>query len=635
MCGIAGYVLTSHCPISVFNSDQHTELLTRMNDVIEHRGPDDDGYLHFNQYHLGMRRLSIIDLNTGQQPIYNEDHSKAIVFNGEIYNFPELKIDLLKKGHSFRTQSDTEVIVHLYEQYGFDCVKYIKGMFAFAILDKQQDILFSARDRAGEKPYHYYFKNGLFAFASEIKSIIQIPCVERIINLNALNDYLTYEYIPAPNTIYKDILKLEPGHYLILRRNELTLHKFWELGCVLHDQALFEDKEPEIIRVLDNKLSSAVKSQMICDVPIGAFLSGGIDSSLIAAYMSQFSSSKINTFNIAFDDVSFDESSFARQVAQFLGTNHHEITLTPDKMTDIISEIIHKLDEPFADASLIPTYLLAKFTKENVTVALSGDAGDELFAGYPTYYAHKIAQMFPKLLIWPCTVAARLLKVNDDNISFDFKVKKFLSGLRYKPEYRNQIWLGSFTPEEKKLLFQKDVLHNINEKEFSLIDKIMSNCKSNDFINRILYQDMKFYLQDNMLFKVDRASMLASLEVRVPFLDPDILDFVYKLPSSMKLNKNKSKYILKKVALKYLPKEIVHRKKKGFGVPIAKWIKGRLYPVFKEQFQEHSLLQEGFFNTEYINLLMNEHLNNKKDNRKQLWTLFVFQEWLKSHPINR
>jgi asparagine synthase (glutamine-hydrolysing) len=629
MCGITGYIDFHSSALGRFSPDEHHRQLLKMNDAIVHRGPDEDGYYHNANYHLAMRRLSIIDLTTGRQPIFNEDKTIAIVFNGEIYNFHELKRDLEKQGHSFRTHSDTEVIVHLYEQYGFECVKKLTGMFSFALHDQNKDLLFCSRDRVGEKPFHYYFENGMFVFGSEIKSILQMPMIPNELDYGALNAYLTFEYVPAPRSIYKNIYKLQQGHSLILQRGQLRIEKYWGLDQIHHRFNGALPPESESIATLEELLKKSVEMQMISDVPLGAFLSGGLDSSMVTAMMTRFSEGKVNTFNIAFDDASFDESSYARRVAKHLQTDHHEEVLNPQKLLDIIPDVFSRLDEPFADASLIPTYLLSKFTKEHVTVALSGDGSDELFAGYPTYRAHILARNFPKILHPAFKHLADLLPVNDDNISFDFKVKKFISGIPYSVHERNQIWLGSFEPHQKCLLLNKNTKSQIADNEFAFLTDHLSQCRSDDFLNRILYQDMRFYLQDNMLVKVDRASMMASLEVRVPFLNHQLVEFVYGLPSYLKLHRSTSKYLLKKLAEKYLPSEIVHRNKKGFGIPVAKWIKKDLKTIFFEYLSESRIRREGIFEPAYVSGLMNDHLNNKRDNRKPLWTLFVFQLWNK------
>lgn len=623
MCGIAGFVSG--------RVQERARVLERMNQAMIHRGPDEEGVYVNGIYGLGMRRLSIIDLAGGSQPIWNEDHTVGIVFNGEIYNFRELREQLEKKGHRFSTRSDTEVIVHLYEEEGVHCLQSLNGMFAFALYDRREDQLFLARDRMGEKPLHYYFHQGDFVFASEIKSILAFPGIATRLSLEALNLYLTYEYIPAPYTIYENIFKLEAAHFLILKKGALTIRPYWRPSF------LHADKTPpleEAVEILRSHIERSVRLRTVSDVPLGAFLSGGIDSGVITAFLARSSSQRVKTFNIAFDEPSFDESQHSWEVARYLGTEHYEEKLTPQSLLQILPEIIEMMDEPFADASAIPTYLLSKFTRQQVTVALSGDGGDELFYGYPTYQAHQIACWLPRWIARPAKGLADLLPVSDENIGFDFKARRFAAGLNYDPPLRNQIWLGSFEPDQKRRLFTAETRQALQGKdEFGILRQHWNRCDSFDDLDRLCHTDLRFYLQDDILFKVDRMSMAHSLEVRAPYLDHQLVEFVSSLRPELKLKGLTTKYILKQLAQPLLPSKIIHRKKKGFGIPIAPWIKSDLKEIFREILSPETLSQEGLFDPSWIGRLLDDHLRNRRDNRKLLWTLFVFELWRQKRPF--
>lgn len=617
MCGIAGYVSR--------RVQEGRQVLQRMNQVMIHRGPDEGGIYVNGTHGLGMRRLSIIDVSGGSQPIWNEDRTIGLVFNGEIYNFRELREQLEKKGHRFSSRSDTEVIVHLYEEEGIECLQSLNGMFAFALYDRSRDELFLARDRMGEKPLHYYFHEGDFVFASEIKSILTFPGVTPRLNLEALNLYLTYEYVPAPHTIYENIFKLEPAHYLIFKNGELSTHSYWRPSFLRPEKPLSTEEAAEKLK---DQLKRSVQMRTVSEVPLGAFLSGGIDSSLITAFLVQCSSKRVKTFNIAFEDTSFDESKYAREVAKYLGTDHYEERLTPQNLQQIFPEMIRIMDEPFADASAIPTYLLSRFTRRQVTVSLSGDGGDELFYGYPTYQAQQIASRIPRWLTKPVQTLAHLLPVSYDNVSFDFRIRRFSRGLGYKPAVRNQIWLGAFEPGQKRQLFAPEITRALKEKdEFEILQRHWNDCDSTLDLDRICHSNLRFYLQDDILSKVDRMSMAHSLEVRAPYLDHELVEFVLSLEPRLKLKGLTTKFILKEAAKGLLPKKIIHRVKKGFGIPVAKWIQTDLKKLFLDIFSEERISREGLFDARYIHRLLSEHFSHRQDHRKLLWTLFVFESW--------
>ena len=635
MCGILGFLTSKATDVP-----DH-EVLRTMRDSLVHRGPDDSGEFirpvddRGPFVFLGHRRLSIIDLSGGHQPLSNENETVWAIFNGEIYNFRELRSGLEARGHKFKTNSDTEVIVHSYEEYGEECFKRFNGMFAIGIWDESQKRLVLARDRLGKKPLYYSLINGTFIFASELKAILGYPYFPRKVDPLSLMKYLFFEYIPSPHTIFKDAKKLPPASYLIWEGRKTEVQEYWSPFCIEQTEKDLPEAEVEL-RMVD-LLRNSVKRRLISDVPLGVFLSGGIDSSTITAFAQKEVPGKIETFSIGFEDPSFDESKYARLVSKYLGTEHHEQTMIPSDLLNLVPNLPDILDEPMADASILPTYLLSKFTREHVTVALGGDGGDELFAGYPTYLAHKFArryEMFRGNLHPLIAFLVNLLPVSDNNISFDFKVKKFLSGIGYPDGIRNFVWLGSFSfPELRKILSPGlDVPFD----PIRIAEEIQSYERGfplKDETTLLQYLDLKLYLQDDILVKVDRASMACSLEVRAPFLDHEFVEFVMNLPSSLKLRRFTAKYLLKKVMKDFLPKEVIHRKKKGFGVPIAKWVKGPLRELFGDLLSFNRIKTEGFLNPSYVNSLLQNHLVNKKDNRKQLWTLLVWELWVnRYHP---
>jgi len=635
MCGIVGFLTLKASDIPAY------EILRRMRETLVHRGPDDLGeyirpldqagpFLFF-----GHRRLSIIDLGGGHQPLSNEDGTVWVVFNGEIYNFKDLKTQLEARNHRFQTHSDTEVIAHAYEEYKEECFKHFNGMFAIGIWDELNHRLILARDRLGKKPLYYCLTNETFIFASELKAILTYPNFQRKIDPLSLMKYLFYEFIPSPHTIFDEARKLPSGSYLIWQKRKIEVKEYWSPFHLERMGENISESEAEL-RMME-LLRRSVKSRLISDVPLGVFLSGGIDSSAITALAQQEVPGKLKTFSIGFEDPSFDESRYASQVSQFLGTEHYEQQMTPADLLRIVPNLPNILDEPMADASILPTYLLSKFTRDHVTVALGGDGGDELFAGYPTYLAHKFARQYERFLgnLHPVIqFFGNLLPVSDNNISFDFKVKKFLSGIRYPDSIRNSVWLGSFSFPDIENVVSPEIKIQFNP--IRLVEEISSQEKGfplKDRASLLQYLDLKLYLQESILVKVDRASMACSLEIRAPFLDYELVEFVMGLPSELKLKGFTSKYVLKKAMETLLPKEVIQRKKKGFGVPIAKWVKGPLRELFEELLSPERIRREGFLNPGYVTTLLKDHLVNKKDNRKQLWTLLVWELWVNHyHP---
>ena len=622
MCGICG----------IAGEDGYRpqpEVLERMCSTIEHRGPDDRGARIGEGVALGMQRLSIIDLAGGHQPIHNEDGSLWIVFNGEIFNYPELRRELLARDHSMYTHSDTECVLHAYEEWGADFPSHLNGQFAFAIWDLKRRILTLARDRVGIKPLYYAQAGKRLVFGSELKALLAHPDVPREIDHGALAQYLSLEYIPSPRSILAGVCKLPPGHVLRWRQADgaIDVSRWWEVDLASSEGV----PEPDLdLAATDLRaaLKEAVRKELIADVPIGVFLSGGIDSTAVAATMAELTPGNVNSFSIGFSDRSFDESSWARTAAARLGTNHHELILEPNMLFDLVPAVTAQLDEPLADASIIPTYLLSRFTREHVKVALGGDGGDELFAGYPTVLAHRLAgyyNLLPSLLrrrLVPSLVDR--LPVNHDNLSFDYRAKRLVGSARLDATDRHRRWMGSFTPESVAALLAPGVAEAVHPDP---VVEHMPTQELTDPLNQVLYLDMKLYLENDILAKVDRASMMVSLEARVPLLNVDFIEHVARLPLSLKLRRFQQKFIFKRALRGLVPDEILARPKKGFGIPVARWFRGPLRELLLDTLSPAGLARHGLFESTQVEALIRSHLDGTADRRKELWTLFIFQRW--------
>lgn len=623
MCGIAGFIDNSS------NKKNYKNQIIDMIQSLHLRGPDEKGYFLYKNLAIAIARLDIIDLKTGSQPIFNEDKSLVVVFNGEIYNFRELRLELQSKNHKFYTNSDTEVLVHLYEEYKENMCFKLNGMFAFAIYNKNDNSVYIARDRIGIKPLYYYYDKKNFAFASELKAFLKLPFFKKNLDSQALAQYLIMEYIPAPKAIFKNIYKLLPGHYLIIKNNKVVIRQYWDVPKTKIKYNNFNEIKEHFISLVDD----SVKRRLISDVPIGVFLSGGIDSSTISHFAYQYLKKNLHTFSISFDNPSFDETRYINLMRNKLDIHHHDKLFNLNKMLPLIPKVFQYLDEPFADASILPTYMLSQFARKNITVALGGDGGDELFAGYPTYPAHKFALLYSRLPLQMRNFINKQLNrlpVSLKNFSIDFKIKKFISGINYPPLIRNFIWLGSYNEKELLQIFSPNMHQEIkNFNPFDIIDENIKNFSEENVLDQILYLDLKLYLQNDILVKVDRASMANSLEVRVPFLDYRIVEFIYTLPLEYKLNFFQTKYILKQSMKKILPRQIIQREKKGFGIPIAHWIKHELKDFTLNLLSKENIIKHDIFNYSFIQNLLNEHFNGIKDNRKKIWTLIAFQLWQK------
>lgn len=620
MCGITGKIF--------FSREKNIEEseIKRMTDVIQHRGPDDEGFYINKNVGLGFRRLSIIDLNTGHQPLSNESGSKWIVFNGEIYNFLELRGELQQKGYFFKTKTDTEVILKLYEEYGVHCVDYLRGMFAFAIWDNDTQQFFCARDRFGIKPLYYYSDKEKLVFGSEIKAILKSKNVDKTLSTDGLDSYFTFGYITSDLSIYKEIKKLQPAHYLLLSfKNKVTLQikRYWEI-CFQPDYSKTENQWSEEI---ESALSESVKLHMIADVPLGAFLSGGIDSSSVVAMMAKNSNQPIKTFSIGFKEQKYNELQYARQIATKYGCEHHEQIVDPESI-DLLPKLVNAYDEPFADSSAIPTYYVSKLARKHVTVALSGDGGDELFAGYGIYkrlndiYSNPLNFKSPLLnkFIW-----GNLHKIIPYNVRGK-SATYFLSQNRKLVSAYSNVWPRA---ERKKLLLNHGIVNTSTGSE-SYKEDIL-NKGSYDFVTNMQNLDLKTYMVDSILTKVDRASMINSLEVRVPLLDHKFAELTFKIPSYLKLQKNDQKYILKQAMAPYLPPSILNHPKQGFGIPLEFWFKDDLKQYVNDTLLSTNSHLGSYLNKSYVKGIILKNENGTKDFSTKIWPLLFFEEWLKQN----
>lgn len=595
MCGICG----------IFDFSQkkvNKEELVKMCRTLEHRGPDDEGFYISKNIGLANRRLSIIDLGKGHQPICNENEKIWITFNGEIYNFIKLREDLIKKGHHFYTKTDTEVIVHLYEELKEKCVNKLEGMFAFGIIDQKNKKLFLARDPLGEKPLFWTVFDNKFIFSSEIKGILAYPGFRKEINDEALREYLLYGFIPSPKTIFRGIRQIPPGYFLSVNETgEVKEEKYWEIDYSKKNSG----GEERIIDEAKIILERSVEKMLVADVPLGVFLSGGVDSSLVTALMAKIlGPKKVWGFTIAFREESVDESAYARIVAKYLGIKHNLKIFSQQDLLVLLPRVAETLDSPIADPSILPTFLLSGFVKNYVKVALSGDGGDENFAGYPKYLAHYFltktsVNKLPNLH----TTASRLGKMG-----------KFLDYISYPLHLRNQLWISHFSPEEIEKLTGKKV-------NFSEIEDRHKIFNGEERLDEPFFLDQKLTLPDLYLVKVDRASMANSLEVRCPFLDKNLVEFCAKIPFGIKLKGFKTKSLLKKIALQYLPAEAILRPKKGFGIPLRKWLKKDMQPALRDVFSSSEAKNRGILSQKEVEDFL------LKGTPSQIWSLLVLELW--------
>ncbi len=621
MCGIAGFIYKDR------GREAEEKLLKSMLSLIIHRGPDEDGIFISNNVALGMRRLNIIDLNTGSQPIFNKRKDRVIVYNGEFYKFNQYREKLMEK-YDFYTKTDTEVILYLYEEYGEEFVKKLNGMYAFSIYDKKEDKLILVRDRVGIKPLYYTLTSkGTLVFGSELKTILLHPEVKREVEPQSLEYFLTLEYIPAPLSIFKNIKKLPQAHYLVYSNGEIKIKRYWKIK-----PEKIKADENEYLENLDKLFEESVKERLISDVPLGAFLSGGVDSSSVVGKMRKIGVDPLMTFSIGFREKSYNELPFSEKVAKIFNTDHYTEYVTPD-IISLIKKLIVFMDDPIGDFSIFPTYLVSEITRKKVTVSLSGDGGDELFAGYEHYIAQKIGSILDKIPFSkiPFKIMPMIFPPSKTKKGFVNRIRRFSKGLNLSSGLRHFRWMVFLTLSQKRKLFSDkikneiDLSKEINERE--PLKPIFDYAKNFDDINGELYIDFNTYLVDNILVKVDRMSMATSLEARVPILDHKLVEYAFKIPGKYKLKGFTTKDIFKKNALKMLPKEIVYREKQGFSIPIKNWLKNELRPILLKTLSEENVEKNGFFNYAEIERYINEHLSGKDNHSHILWGLLLFHIW--------
>lgn len=621
MCGIVGFVNKNI-------SEQDRTILEKMNGAIVHRGPDDDGFYLGEGVALGMRRLSIIDVAGGKQPIHNADKTKWIVFNGEIYNYQQLREGLEKRGHQFYTNSDTEAIIHLYDEYGVDCLEHLRGMFAIAIWDTVDNSLFLARDRVGKKPILYSHQdNGGLIFGSEFQALLQHPDISREVDFEAIDSYMSYLCIPAPLTAFKHIRKLEPGHWLRWRNGAIEMLRYWQPDFSQKIKISEEDAIEETTRIL----RESTKLRMISEVPLGAFLSGGVDSSIIVALMAQESSQPVKTFSIGFEEQDYSELRYAKRVAEHVGAEYNEFVVRPNAL-EILPTLVEHYGEPYADSSAIPTYYVSKETRKHVTVALNGDGGDESFAGYERYAAMQMAETYkrlPKALRKALIESpVNLLPTSELKRSRFRDAKRFLQAANLPKTERYFRWMSTFNRDAKLDLYTKDFAASVSaENPSAYMDRWFAKANGSGILDAALLTDQMTYLPNDLLVKVDIASMANSLEARSPFLDHKLIEFAATLPEDLKMRRFQTKSLLKKVAARLVPKEVVYRRKMGFGVPVAKWFREDLKDFVRSVLLSDKSLTRGIVKREMLEKYVNEHTNGQRDHSFQLWTLLMLELW--------
>jgi asparagine synthase (glutamine-hydrolysing) len=620
MCGIVGIVGNDGKAVD-------EQLLSRMCEAIRHRGPDEDGFYVNGPVGLAMRRLAIIDLAGGQQPIHNQDRSSWIVFNGEIYNYLELREKLEKLGHTFYTNSDTEAIVHAYDQFGADCPNHLRGMFAFAIWNERTQELFLARDRVGKKPLLYADVNGKLIFGSEFSALLLHPDISRDIEPEALDYYLSFMCIPAPLTAYRAIRKLEPGHWLRWRNGNVETKRYWQPDFTKKIDISEEEAGERTIEILRD----AVRVRLMSEVPLGAFLSGGIDSSAVVALMSQESTERVKTFSIGFDEQDFSELHHARRVAEHVGADHHEFIVRPDAV-EVLPLLVEHYGEPYADSSAVPTYYVAKETRKHVTVALNGDGGDESFAGYERYAAMGITEKYRRV---PSILRESLIRRAVDLIPTDAtkrsrikSAQRLLAVVDRPKTNRYMHWMSTFNDETKLPLYSDSFRQQIlSANATGILETWFKRANGIGVVDAMLLTDQMTYLPNDLLVKVDIATMAVSLEARSPFLDHHVIEFAASLPQNLKLRGLTGKYLLKKVLRKLLPSENLDRRKMGFGVPVGHWFRGKMQPFLREVLLSEKALRRGLFKPEAVKRLVELHTRAERDYSAQLWTLLMLELW--------
>ncbi|MCZ6704201.1 MAG: asparagine synthase (glutamine-hydrolyzing) [Ignavibacteria bacterium] len=621
MCGFFGLIGDFHFP---------KETLDGCLKKTHHRGPDFSASVMGSRYYFGHNRLSIIDLSDhGNQPMYNEDKSIILIYNGEIYNFRDLINQFsLKDKHNFISKTDSEVIIHLYEEIGEKAFNFLNGMFSIALYDVKKDLLYLVRDRFGIKPLFYSVENKYIAFSSEIKNVTSLPDFEAKVNQQAIYHYFSFNYIPGEITAFEKINEVPPRCFLKYRQNQLEIKPYWN-----YDFSNGQKKnETELIENIEDIFMKSVERHLISDVPVGVMLSGGLDSSaLVAATAHIRGDGNFHTYSLAFDDSSFDESAFARIVAEHYKTTHHEIRVTPQKIRDNIEKCVAHIDEPYADGSAIPTYLLAQEAKKEVTVLLSGEGGDEIFAGYETHLAHKVRNLYRSFV--PqfvrntfITPLVNLMPVSTKKLSLEFKLKRFTAAAEYSVPASHYMWRVVLTDEEKSELFQKQISENGYVHSNSLFPEMFDNIQG-DELNRLLYIDSSYHLPDDLMIKNDRMTMAHSIEARVPFTDLELVNYLAGIPGKYKVKGFNKKFLLKAIMKEYLPESILKKKKVGLEIPYSTWFKNELKDLFMDEVSSSRVKDVGFLNYNFIEKQWKKHLNNSKDSGRFLWAVLNFMIW--------
>lgn len=622
MCGICGFI---------HRRDVHGQpqsLIDAMNETMVHRGPDDAGsYVHKNMA-IAMRRLSIIDLQTGHQPIANEDKTVWVVLNGEIYNYRELREELRSKGHTFETESDTEVVVHLYEEYGQECFTHLQGMFGIAICDTRNECIVIARDRAGQKPLYYCDTPAACVFGSELRALLPHPDVKCEIDPISLQQYLLGGTVMAPRSIFRGIRTLPAASYCVIEREKThEPHEYWRYSA---PETPEKRPETEWLDMLDDTLGKAVERRLIADVPLGVFLSGGTDSSLITALMCRLCPAKeVKTFSVKIEDPNYDESKWSQWAAEHLGTTHHEFSLSPDELLGMLDDMLAHCDEPFADSSILPTYAVSRMTREHVTVALAGDAGDEVFGGYPKYFAQRGAALIEKIPAfirkYGMEMPLKLLPASDGSVLLgQGKVDAFFRSIDAGWAKRNQLWVSPFLPQQIAEITGRPVDPAV---WFPIMNAVEKYRGPHDVATKAMYLDFTTIMQNVFNVKVDRASMRTSLEVREPFMDTEVLSLAGRMPRHLKVRRMETKYILKKLAERYYPKDFIYRKKWGFGAPVKQWLRGKLRARCEEVLSVENISAAGLVDPQITQKLVKEHVSGEKTHTSKVWALFCLHVW--------
>ena len=630
MCGICGKISLD------INSSINEDLMRRMCGVLKHRGPDDEG-VYLNRVEgqgsgvkvgLGHRRLSVIDLSSaGHQPMSNEDQTVWIVLNGEIYNFLELRDDLVKRGHRFKSHTDTEVILHLYEEQGIECLHNLRGAFAFAIWDEKGQRMFAARDRIGKKPFYYVYKNQTLIFASEIKAILQDPDVSAHVNRMAITDYLSYGYTPTPETMFAGIMKLPPAHFLIYENGAIKIERYWRLDF---SKKIILSEAQYCERIL-SLLEDATRIRLISDVPIGAFLSGGVDSSAIVYMMSKINAGAVKTFSIGFEEERHNELRYARVIARHFGTEHHEYIVRPQAI-ELLPKLVWHYNEPYADSSALPSFYVAKMTRQEVKVALNGDGGDEDFGGYERFMAARYAELFRKI---PGPIRSGVIEpatnMMPDSLEFNnpaAKLKRFMRMASKPYRERHYNWVTIFRDSEKEDLFTDEFKREMKSRNsFTYLNNAFEECTSNDIVDRVISTDIRTNLLDDLLVKMDIATMANSLEGRSPFLDHKVMELAAAIPSAMKIKGMRLKYILKKALKGKVPDEILSRGKMGFGIPIDAWFRSDLKEYAYGVLRDPRCVKRNYFKKEGVARLLDDHAEGRANHGARIWTLLHLELW--------